>query len=97
MLVMLWGRREKRIRLTSIVPLPKRPAAMGVISSMWAIASVAGPLLGGVFTSVVEFAEPVRHDELTRSVEIESPGAGAFTSSKLYPVQNTKFLTSTND
>ncbi|KAF7960966.1 hypothetical protein EAE96_000636 [Botrytis aclada] len=32
------------------LPLRKRPLAMGIISSMWGIASVAGPLLGGVFT-----------------------------------------------
>ncbi|TGO16372.1 hypothetical protein BTUL_0029g00630 [Botrytis tulipae] len=30
------------------LPLRKRPLAMGIISSMWGIASVAGPLLGGL-------------------------------------------------
>jgi MFS family permease len=34
------------------VPLRKRPAAFGLVGGMWGIASVAGPLLGGVFTSV---------------------------------------------
>jgi MFS family permease len=39
--------------LTSPVPLRKRPAAFGLIGGMWGIASVAGPLLGGVFTQVL--------------------------------------------
>jgi MFS family permease len=38
--------------LTRVVPLRKRPAAFGLIGGMWGIASVAGPLLGGVFTLV---------------------------------------------
>ncbi|KZL81451.1 major facilitator superfamily transporter [Colletotrichum incanum] len=33
-----------------VVPLPKRPAYTGLVSSVYAIASVVGPLLGGVFT-----------------------------------------------
>jgi hypothetical protein len=31
-------------------PLRQKPLILGVIGSMWAIASVAGPLLGGIFT-----------------------------------------------
>lgn len=36
--------------VTSIVPLHKRPALQGMIGAIFGIASVAGPLLGGVFT-----------------------------------------------
>jgi MFS family permease len=36
--------------LTFEAPLRQRPLILGVIGSMWAIASVAGPLLGGIFT-----------------------------------------------
>ena len=32
------------------VPLRQRPTYMGMVGSMYGIASVAGPLLGGVFT-----------------------------------------------
>lgn len=32
------------------MPLEKRPLAFGLVGGMWGIASVAGPLLGGVFT-----------------------------------------------
>ncbi|KAK2049782.1 major facilitator superfamily transporter [Colletotrichum somersetense] len=38
------------IILTYTLPLQKRPVALGTIGGMWGIASVAGPLLGGVFT-----------------------------------------------
>ena len=36
--------------LIFVVPLEKRPLAFGLVGGMWGIASVAGPLLGGVFT-----------------------------------------------
>lgn len=32
------------------MPLNRRPLAFGLLGGMWGIASVAGPLLGGVFT-----------------------------------------------
>jgi MFS family permease len=35
------------------LPLAKRPAAFGLLGGMWGISSVAGPLLGGVFTDKV--------------------------------------------
>jgi MFS family permease len=38
------------IILAHVVPLHKRPTFMGALGGMWGIASVAGPLLGGVFT-----------------------------------------------
>lgn len=39
--------------LAYTVPLEKRPFYSGIIGSMWGISSVAGPLLGGVFTDTL--------------------------------------------
>ncbi|KAH9995350.1 putative efflux pump [Xylariaceae sp. FL0662B] len=41
--------------LANSVPLVKRPMFTGLISSMYGVASVAGPLLGGVFTDKVSW------------------------------------------
>ncbi|KAF7290398.1 Major facilitator superfamily transporter [Mycena chlorophos] len=41
------------IVVANTVPLAKRPMYTSMIASMWGIASVAGPLLGGVFTDKV--------------------------------------------
>lgn len=38
-----------------VLPLEKRPAYIGVFSSIFGIASVAGPLLGGAFTSKISW------------------------------------------
>ncbi|GKT40627.1 aspyridones efflux protein [Colletotrichum spaethianum] len=38
------------IVLAHSIPLKKRPIYTGIVSSMWGISSVAGPLLGGFFT-----------------------------------------------
>lgn len=39
--------------LSYTLPLRRRPMAFGLIGGMWGIASVAGPLLGGVFTDKI--------------------------------------------
>jgi MFS family permease len=39
--------------LSYTLPLRQRPMAFGLIGAMWGVASVAGPLLGGVFTDHV--------------------------------------------
>ncbi|KAH7381082.1 major facilitator superfamily domain-containing protein [Cadophora sp. MPI-SDFR-AT-0126] len=41
------------IILANIVPLQKRPVYLGAIAGMYGLASVAGPLLGGVFTDKI--------------------------------------------
>ena len=47
------GERHARLFSAKVeipVPLRKRPIAFGLFGGMFGIASVAGPLLGGVFT-----------------------------------------------
>ena len=41
------------IIMVNVIPLAKRPVYQGIFGSVFAIASVAGPLLGGAFTQKV--------------------------------------------
>lgn len=41
--------------IVDLVPLEKRPAWTGAFGAVFAVASVAGPLLGGVFTTNVSW------------------------------------------
>lgn len=41
--------------ISEVVPIEKRPIGMAIISSVFAVASVLGPLIGGAFTSHVSW------------------------------------------
>jgi MFS family permease len=43
------------IILAYSLPLPKRPMYTGMVMSMYGIASIAGPLLGGAFTDKISW------------------------------------------
>ncbi|KAJ6505746.1 putative efflux pump antibiotic resistance protein [Mycena vitilis] len=72
------------IIVASTVPLGKRPLYTGLIGAMYGIASVAGPLLGGVFTDklswrwwyVVDLFCPICMSEAPNSFYINLPIGG---------------------
>lgn len=46
---------ELTLNTAEIVPLSKRPMYQGVLGATWGIASVLGPILGGILTEKVSW------------------------------------------